>query len=337
MGWVDADAHVVESPLTWDYLTPSEKKFRPQLFKPEDDNQKAHWVIDGKIRGLFRFTFSKDDLDKKSAEIGRDVVDDDGDPRSGRRVGADQAYGRARASISRCSTPASFSIRSPSAPIPKSRCAAPTTAGWPMSGRQSNGRLRWMARLPLLSMADALDQLKFAKDNGGCGVFMRAPRRRAADQRPLLFSDVRIGREAELLHWPAPGQRQRRGGGHDGQPGRQPRFFQSVSDIQCRRDVPHPKLRHPAEVPKLRFGFIETAASWVPWVIYELRRRLDTVNKKLPNDLLERSGIFVTCQIGDDVPYLIKSCMGENTLMIGTDYGHADSSDRTGRADDAER
>jgi hypothetical protein len=43
------------------------------LFKPEDDNQKAHWVIDGKIRGLFRFTFSKEDLDKKSAEIGRDV------------------------------------------------------------------------------------------------------------------------------------------------------------------------------------------------------------------------------------------------------------------------
>ena len=41
MGWVDADAHVVESPLTWDYLLPSEQKFRPQLFKPEDDNQKA--------------------------------------------------------------------------------------------------------------------------------------------------------------------------------------------------------------------------------------------------------------------------------------------------------
>ena len=83
---------------------------------------------------------------------------------------------------------------------------------------------------------------------------------------------------------------------------------------------------NPKMFPKLRFGFIETAASWVPWVIYELRCRLDTVNSKLPDDILERSGVFVTCQIGDDVPYLIKSCMGENTLMIGTDYGHADSS-----------
>jgi hypothetical protein len=61
-------------------------------------------------------------------------------------------------------------------------------------------------------------------------------------------------------------------------------------------------------------------------VVYELRRRLDKVGSRLPDDLLERCGIFVTCQIGDDVPYLIKTCMGENTLMIGTDYGHADSS-----------
>ena len=35
---------------------------------------------------------------------------------------------------------------------------------------------------------------------------------------------------------------------------------------------------------------------------------------------------YPATEIGDDVPYLIKSCMGENTLMIGTDYGHADSS-----------
>jgi predicted TIM-barrel fold metal-dependent hydrolase len=34
----------------------------------------------------------------------------------------------------------------------------------------------------------------------------------------------------------------------------------------------------------------------------------------------------VTCQVGDDVPYLVRKHTGENTLMIGTDYGHADSS-----------
>src|SRR5215468_8913172 len=38
--------------------------------------QRAHWVIDGKIRGLFRFTFSKDDLVKKSKTIGREMTTD---------------------------------------------------------------------------------------------------------------------------------------------------------------------------------------------------------------------------------------------------------------------
>jgi len=30
---IDADAHVVETEQTWDYLDPSDKKFRPQLFQ----------------------------------------------------------------------------------------------------------------------------------------------------------------------------------------------------------------------------------------------------------------------------------------------------------------
>ena len=50
------------------------------------------------------------------------------------------------------------------------------------------------------------------------------------------------------------------------------------------------------------------------------------MNSKLPENLLERCGIFVTCQIGDDVPYLINKCMGKNKLMLGTDYCHSDSS-----------
>jgi hypothetical protein len=39
MRWIDADAHVVESPHTWNYLMPSENKFRPMSFKPEGDTQ----------------------------------------------------------------------------------------------------------------------------------------------------------------------------------------------------------------------------------------------------------------------------------------------------------
>ena len=325
MGWVDADAHVVESPLTWDYLTPAEKKYRPMLFKPEDDNQKAHWVIDGKIRGLFRFTFSKEDLDKKSAEIGRDVsttmANRDLADVSGRikhmdelgidiqvlytSIFLDQVTDRADTEVALCGA--------------YNRWMADV---W----KHSNGRLRWMACLPLLSMTDALDQLKFAKENGGCGVFMRPLEGARQISDPYFFPMYEM---AEKLNF-CIGLHQANGsaaavdmmvnpdGSRD--------FFNQYRIFNVGAMFRILNCGIPQKFPKLRFGFIETAASWVPWVVYELRRRLDTVNKKLPNDLLEKSGIFVTCQIGDDVQYLIKTCMGENTLMIGTDYGHADSS-----------
>ncbi len=34
---IDADAHVVETERTWDYLEPSEQKYRPLLYTSPDD------------------------------------------------------------------------------------------------------------------------------------------------------------------------------------------------------------------------------------------------------------------------------------------------------------
>ena len=172
MGWVDADAHVVESPLTWDYLLPSEQKFRPQLFKPEGDTQKAHWVIDGKIRGLFRFTFSAEDVAKKSAAIGRemtttmatrDLADVAARINHMDELGIDIQVLYPSIFLDQCTERADTDV---------ALCGAYNR--WMADvWQQSKGRLRWMATLPLLSMPDALDQLKFAKENGGCGIFMR--------------------------------------------------------------------------------------------------------------------------------------------------------------------
>jgi predicted TIM-barrel fold metal-dependent hydrolase len=183
-----------------------------------------------------------------------------------------------------------------------------------------------MASLPLLSMTDALDQLKFAKENGGCGIFMRPLEGNRQISDPYFFplyeaaqaSDFCIGLHQSNGSAAAVDMMVNPDGSRD--------FFNQYRIFNVGALFRILNCGMPKLFPKLRFGFIETAASWVPWVIYELRRRLETVGNKLPDDLLERCGIFVTCQIGDDVPYLIKSCMGENTLMIGTDYGHADSS-----------
>ena len=325
MGWIDADAHVVESPHTWDYLTPSENKFRPMLFKPEGDTQRAHWVIDGKIRGLFRFTFSKEDLERKSAEIGRDMAttmatrdlaDVSARLKHMDELGIDVQVLYPSIFLDQCTERPDTDV---------ALCGAYNR--WLADvWKQSEGRLRWMCTLPLLSMPDALDQLKFAKENGACGIFMRPLEGTRQITDPYFFPlyeqaqkiDFCIGLHQANGSAAAVDMMVNPDGSRD--------FFNQYRIFNVGALFRIMNAGIPKTFPKLRFGFIETAASWVPWVIYELRRRLDTRNSKLPDDILERSGIFVTCQIGDDVPYLIKSCMGENTLMIGTDYGHADSS-----------
>ena len=67
MATIDADAHVVESEHTWDYMDPAERKYRPVLVAPngapeeqpvrsilDTGSARSYWLIDGKIRGLAR-------------------------------------------------------------------------------------------------------------------------------------------------------------------------------------------------------------------------------------------------------------------------------------------
>jgi uncharacterized protein len=81
----------------------------------------------------------------------------------------------------------------------------------------------------------------------------------------------------------------------------------------------------PQTFPKLRFGFIEASAQWVPYMIHDLRRRLETRGRQLPDEPLKANNIWVTCQTDDDLPYVLKYA-GEDNLVVGTDYGHQDQS-----------
>ena len=77
--------------------------------------------------------------------------------------------------------------------------------------------------------------------------------------------------------------------------------------------------------PKLRWGIIEASAQWVPWIYNEAARRIELTGKKAPKDLFEQANIFITCQTDDDLPWVLKYA-GENSLLVGTDYGHGDPS-----------
>jgi hypothetical protein len=74
----------------------------------------------------------------------------------------------------------------------------------------------------------------------------------------------------------------------------------------------------------LRWGFVEAAAQWLPCVINDLRRRLERDGKPLLSaSPLRDNRMYVACQTDDDLPCII-SYVGEDNLMIGSDYGHSD-------------
>jgi hypothetical protein len=79
---------------------------------------------------------------------------------------------------------------------------------------------------------------------------------------------------------------------------------------------------------------VEADASWLPFVLYDLRRRLArptslSPDTKLATDstvkLMQDNRMFVSCQVDEDLPYIIR-CTGEDNLMIGSDFTHADAS-----------
>jgi predicted TIM-barrel fold metal-dependent hydrolase len=88
--------------------------------------------------------------------------------------------------------------------------------------------------------------------------------------------------------------------------------------------------------PKLRWGFIEASAQWVPWIHREAAIRYRTANRAFPKNVFEEYNIFVTCQTNDDVPYIVRHC-GEDRLVIGTDYGHTAPSSAVTALNDFQR
>lgn len=79
--------------------------------------------------------------------------------------------------------------------------------------------------------------------------------------------------------------------------------------------------RIPTQFPKLRVGFIETGASWVPYVLHSLQGTEAGGPERRGPQLFEENRIFVAYEEQEGLPYLLKYIGGDN-VVIGSDYGH---------------
>ena len=77
--------------------------------------------------------------------------------------------------------------------------------------------------------------------------------------------------------------------------------------------------------PKLKVAFLEVSAQWLPYVLADIAKRYHLQGRELnKKELLRESRFYVGCEISDDLPYIVEHA-GDDNLVVGTDYGHADS------------
>ena len=323
MPTIDADAHVVESEHTWDFMDPADQKYRPVIVRPQGEGGGEYWFVESKIRGLVRIVLTAQQLDEAAKRTGR-VMATPRETREMENVPARLKHMDELGIDVQVLYPTMF-IEQVTDKVHWEIAICKGYNRWLADiHQQGQGRLRWICVLPLLDMSAALQELKFCKANGACGVFMRGLEGHRLITDPYFYPlyeemsrlDLAVGvhvgngnpQNIDLVS-------QYNGGGS---------FWKfRIPVIAAFHSVIMSEV--PILFPKLRFHWAEAAAQWIPYIVKDLQRRWGTVGKTLPGNPLKEYRQYVSCQTDDDVDYVLRYS-GEDNIVIGTDYGHTDQS-----------
>ncbi len=315
MPTIDADAHVIETPETWSYMRDFEQDFRPQIFEraaddgaPRQPNQrKEYWVIDERLLS-------------KGTNVGQDVPADAREMTSIRsrlehmdKIGVDVAV----------IFPTLF-LRPLTREHDVDFALARSYNRWLADiWKQGKSRLRWVCVPPLLSLVDTgkvRAELEFCKENGACGIFMRGMECERLPSHRYFFPLYEMAQELDLAITFHAGINSF--SVHDAYIGNVAMFRAKFPVLGAFAMLAQEEI--PARYPGLRWGFIEASAQWLPYMLGEARIRLRRRGRPVPGDILAENKFYVTTQMTDDIPGLVDQ-VGDDHLLIGTDYGHKDT------------
>jgi len=306
MATIDADAHVLETDRTWEYMLESEREFRPRVVATPDAEESGgeSWLVDGRLHAKAR------NVGADTPKAAREMADIDARIKHMDELGVDIQVLYPTIFLR------PFTLR-PEVELALSR----SYNRWLVDiWKRGQGRLRWVAVLPLLSMEKALAEARWAQENGACGIFFRGLEGDKILSDPYFYP---LYEEASRLDLPvcvhsATGSF----AVHD--------FFErecgfnkfKLAVVGSFHSVLFAGI--PQKFPKLKFGFIEVSAQWIPYALHDIARRFKRNGKTLSRDILRESRIYVACQTDDDLPYILRYS-GADSLVIGSDYGHADT------------
>jgi len=322
---IDADTHIDETEDTWEYMQESDLPYKPGTAAPAnpDPSRPAirYWVIDGKRQ----IRFVRGDIESGTVVESRELLDVNVRLKHMDELGTDVQviYPTLFLMESTERAEVATAMRRSYNRWLADRCG------------KSGERLRWVC-LPLLqNMDETIKELEFAKEHGACGVLKKGDREAGkwpAD--PYFFP---LYEQAERLDLPICFHT---GSGiPDFSPAREFTLGQFMRTKAAAVNGIETMIVNniPIKYPKLRFGCIEAGASWVSFVDYDVRRRVKSSRDReqvsvlagpktiLASNVFKENRIYITIQVDEDLPYILKY-VGEDNLIVGSDYTHRDPS-----------
>lgn len=332
---IDADTHIIEHPGIWELFDRDMYDKRPVLSLTTDDGRSgqrnAVWLVDGVAvpkrvgRGSFAIAVGGSESENARKDIQssvRYITDPMQRVRDMDERGVDLEVVFPTMLLAYATDDVELEVA-----ICKAYNRYLANA-WKVAG----DRLRWVVVPPLRDIAESVKEIEFAAANGAVGVFFRGVEgnRSLAEKYffPVYQAAERLGL-AISIHTGA------------GSPG-----VTAVFDRTFSHNLPHVRslpmfafrdlVAHkiPERFPDLTFGFIEASASWIPYVLHHLMRSTNAGRDgkaggapavKLGPELFRDYRLYITAETDEDLPYLL-TWIGEDNLIMGSDYGHQDQS-----------
>lgn len=325
MGIIDADTHIDETDDTWEYMNDGESACKPTTAYPANPDPKLpparYWVIDGKRQ----IRFVRSDKDSGTTVETRELLDVKARLKHMDELGTDIQV----------IYPTLFLMEATEKPEINTAMRKSYNRWLGDRCGESGGRLRWVCMPPLQNMEESLVELRWAKDHGACGVLKKGDREAGKYPADSYFEPLYA--EAEKLDLPIcihTGS-----GVPDFSPAREFSHGQFMRTKAAAINGIMGLILHkiPRRFPKLRIGCIEAGSMWAPFVAYDLRRQqfrqqgrestsvLGVPSLELASNVFKDNRVYITCQVDEDLPYILK-CVGEDNLMVGSDYTHRDPS-----------
>ena len=319
---IDVDTHLIEDGAVWSHLSKADEAFRPSILRKESGagiaahfsgpSTREYWVIDN-------FLYGKHDAEaiakysNGEMSVGAlTLADVPGRLREmdGQGVDVQVIFSSLFLNV-RCARPAAELALTRA----YNRFVAERTAS-------TAGRLRWIFVPSLKNPHETVQDLRWARKQGAVGILFRGlegdrfidhpdfdPVFAAAIELDMPIC-VHIGHGSPAMETIS----QREGARFN-------RFISDSPNYFAFSVLLNSRLRE--TFPKLRVGFFESGCTWVaPAVQTALHLRLT------PEELRRRVGeitaehdFYFTCELHEDLPALA-ACIGEDRLMLASDYGH---------------